>query len=99
GPLARDMQFQKELLEDPKRTAVSIVSLPEEMPANAAIELHKALIGHKLPLGPLFLNGVVARRFTPQERLSVARGGPPLPAGRPGPGRERQPMLTRRAPT
>jgi anion-transporting ArsA/GET3 family ATPase len=80
GPLARDMRFQQELLEDPARTAVSIVSLPEEMPANEAIELHRALLGHRLPLGPLFLNGVFARRFTPQERVAVARGGPLLAA-------------------
>jgi hypothetical protein len=48
------------------------------MPANEAVELHRALALHKLPQGPLFLNGVFARRFTPQERVAVARGGPAL---------------------
>ena len=34
----------------------------------------------RLPQGALFLNGVFAPRFTPQERTQVARGGPLLAA-------------------
>ena len=80
GPLARDMRDMQSLLTDPARCATSVVSLPEEMPVNEAIELGRALKAHKLPLGPLFLNGVFAPRFTKEERLAVSRGGPKLAA-------------------
>jgi len=78
GPLARDMRDMQSLLLDGQRCAVSIVSLPEEMPANEAIELDAALARHGFPRGPLFLNGIFARRFSEQERVAVARGGPAL---------------------
>jgi anion-transporting ArsA/GET3 family ATPase len=80
GPLARDMRDMQSLLKDPARCRTCIVTQPEEMPAVEAIELHRALSAHGLPQGALFLNGVFARRFTPQERTQVARGGPLLAA-------------------
>ena len=80
GPLARDMRDMQALLKDPARCRTCIVTLPEEMPANEAIELHRALDAHGLPQGPLFLNAVFTRRFTPQERTQVVRGGPLLAA-------------------
>ena len=80
GPLARDMRDMQSLLKDPARCRTCVVTLPEEMPANEAIELHRALGQHGLPQGPLFLNGVFEPRFTPQERTQVARGGPLLAA-------------------
>ncbi len=80
GPLARDMRDMQQLLTDPQRCATSIVSLPEEMPANEAIELHRALAAHKLPQGPLFLNSMFATRFSEAERVAVARAGPALAA-------------------
>jgi anion-transporting ArsA/GET3 family ATPase len=80
GPLARDMRDMQALMVDPARCSTCIVSLPEEMPANEAIELGRSLQAHKLPLGPLFLNGVFARRFSPEERVAVARAGPQLGA-------------------
>jgi anion-transporting ArsA/GET3 family ATPase len=80
GPLARDMRDMQALLQDPQRACTCIVTLPEEMPVNEAIELHRALEQHRLPQGALFLNGVFAPRFSPQERTQVARGGPRLAA-------------------
>jgi len=80
GPLARDMRDMQGLLKDPARCRTCIATLPEEMPANEAIELHRALGQHGLPQGALFLNGVFEPRFTPQERTLVARGGPLLAA-------------------
>src|SRR3954466_11986598 len=55
GPLARDMRQMQSLLKDPVRCRTCIVTLPEEMPANEAIELHRALDQHGLPQGALFL--------------------------------------------
>ena len=80
GPLARDMREMQSLLADPQRTATCIVTLPEEMPANEAVELHHGLSAHGLPQGALFLNGVFESRFASNERQVVARGGPLLAA-------------------
>ena len=80
GPLAVDMHWMQALLKDPKRTAVCIATLPEEMPVNEAIELRAALEKHALPLGPVFLNSVFATRFTAKERTQVAQAGPLLAA-------------------
>jgi anion-transporting ArsA/GET3 family ATPase len=80
GPLARDMRSMMSLLADPAKCSICIVTLPEEMPANEAIELDRALRQHHFPAGPLFLNGVFASRFTPQEVAAVTRGGPLLAA-------------------
>jgi hypothetical protein len=75
------------LLSDPERTAVALVSLPEEMPVTETAELD-ALLGQglALPRGPVFLNAMPDARFTLGE-LDGLRGisppGPPLgPAAR-----------------
>src|SRR6266436_4348763 len=80
GPLARDMRSMMSLLADPAKCSICIVTLPEEMPANEAVELDRALRQHHFPAGPLFLNGVFASRLTPQEVAAVTRGGPLLAA-------------------
>src|SRR6266542_180737 len=43
GPLRRDAQWMQDLLVDPLTTSLSIVTLPEEMPVNEAIELDAAV--------------------------------------------------------
>jgi hypothetical protein len=70
GPMLRDMKAMQAMLVDPELTAVSIVALPEEMPANEAIELHQALDG--FPGGRLFLNGFTEPRFEGRERSALA---------------------------
>ncbi|MFL5277081.1 MAG: ArsA family ATPase [Myxococcales bacterium] len=80
GPLARDMKFMDSMLKDPAQARTCIVTLPEEMPANEAIEMHRTLAQRGFPQGALFLNGVFAPRFSPEERTQVARGGPLLAA-------------------
>lgn len=78
GPLARDMRTMQAVLADPARCSVCVVTLPEEMPANEAIDLDRALRQHQFPVGPLFLNAYFASRFTAAEVGSVTRGGPLL---------------------
>ena len=78
GPLARDMRDMQSLLANPGQCSVCVVTLPEEMPANEAIELDAALRQHRFPAGPLFLNQFFASRFSPQELAQVTRGGPML---------------------
>ena len=80
GPLARDMRSMMSLLADPAKCSICIVTLPEEMPANEAIELDRALRQHQFPPGPLFLNQVFDSRFKPREVAAVTRGGPLLAA-------------------
>lgn len=78
GPLARDMRGMQELLGDPARCSMCIATLPEEMPANEAIELDRALRNHGFPPGPVFLNGCFDSRFSAAEVAAVTRGGPLL---------------------
>ncbi len=80
GPLARDMRGMQSLLADAQKCSVCVVTLPEEMPANEAVELDRALQKHGFPAGPLFLNAYFASRFSPQELAQVTRGGPLLAA-------------------
>ena len=47
GPLRRDAEWMQALLSDPVRTAVALVSLPEEMPVTETAELD-ARIGKEL---------------------------------------------------
>jgi hypothetical protein len=80
GPLARDMRSMQELLADSAKCSICIVTLPEEMPVNEAIELDRALRQHQFPAGPLFLNAAFTSRFSAQELAAVTRGGPLLTA-------------------
>src|SRR5512137_2031046 len=63
GPLRRDADWMQALLQDPERTAVTLVSLPEEMPVTETAELDarvtpaerdrlRAQAGAAPPLGP-----------------------------------------------
>jgi hypothetical protein len=73
GPLRRDAQWMRDLLVDPAVTALSIVTLPEEMPVNEAIELDTAVRGVLgMPRGPLVVNGMPERLFAPDESAGLA---------------------------
>ncbi len=67
GPLRDDMLWMAELLENPKETAVNLVTLPEELPVNETLELDQALREAKLPRGVCFINGVWPERFAAGE--------------------------------
>src|SRR5262245_22399104 len=59
GPLASDARAINELLHDPARAALLIVTLAEELPAREASELAAQARGPlALPLGPLIVNAV-----------------------------------------
>lgn len=75
GPMVSEAKKMQETLVDPAVTAVALVTLPESMPVNETIELHRELrdgVG-TLPAA-LFLNGYVQPRFSPEEleRLRAA---------------------------
>ena len=59
GPLTRDAQAIADLLRDPARSALLIVTLAEELPAREAAELcATARQRLRMPLGPLIVNAV-----------------------------------------
>ena len=59
GPLARDARAIRDLLHDGTRAALTIVTLPEALPAREASELATRARGElEIPLGPLVVNGV-----------------------------------------
>lgn len=68
GAMATDAGWMRDLLVDPKVTAVVLVSLPEELPVNETLELHQAL-RERVKLTPrlVVLNGAIAPRFTDAE--------------------------------
>lgn len=80
GPLRRDADWMEAMLVDPARTAVAIVTLPEEMPVNEAVELDAQIRGvlgmHR---AALFVNAMPQARFTAEEgaRLEALADGPP----------------------
>jgi Anion-transporting ATPase len=82
GPLRRDAQWMQDLLLDPLVTSLSIVTLPEEMPVNEAIELDAAVRGVLgIPRGGLLVNAMPEIRFSAEERArfgGIERDPPPL---------------------
>ena len=87
GPLRHDADWMEAMLVDPARTSVALVTLPEEMPVNEAIELDAQVRGvlgmHR---GALFVNAMPETRFSPGEEARLAalvEAPPPLgPAAR-----------------
>lgn len=83
GPLRRDAEWMRDLLVDPAWTSLSIVTLPEEMPVNEAIDFDsqvRSILG--IPRGVLFVNAMPENRFTPVERDRLDRWEQaPLPLG------------------
>jgi anion-transporting ArsA/GET3 family ATPase len=59
GPLAKDAQAASALLTDPARTALIIVTLPEDLPVRETVELARTAreVLH-IPLGPVIVNAV-----------------------------------------
>ncbi len=80
GPLRHDADWMEAMLVDPARTAVAIVTLPEEMPVNEAVELDAQIRGvlgmHR---AALFVNAMPEARFTAEEgsRLEALADAPP----------------------
>ena len=62
-----------DLLQDPKRTALNLITLTEEMPVNETIELKKALDEDlDIPLGYLIANCIYPRLFSAHEAAGMA---------------------------
>jgi anion-transporting ArsA/GET3 family ATPase len=72
GPLHSKAERMWRLLTDPARTALNLVTLPEDMPVSEAIDLHKAATELGLPRGKVVVNGVYPD-FSPDDREHLRR--------------------------
>ncbi len=88
GPVLTQAVEVSEMLADPDRAQVMLVTLPEETPVNETAETAEALTDRiGLTLGPLVVNGVYPDRpldglTSPDEiRAAAERAGVTLPAG------------------
>jgi anion-transporting ArsA/GET3 family ATPase len=64
GPLTRPAAATRDLLRDPRRTNMTIVTLAEDLPSNEAIELsRRATEKVGVALGPLVVNALYPPRF------------------------------------
>lgn len=76
GPMAEDARSMQALLQDPARTALHVVTLPQELPATEALELCDA--AHKtlgVPTGYLFVNQLLPKALTGTQRSVLPRLG------------------------
>lgn len=85
GPLRRHTDAVQALLQDPARTLVVPVTLPEELPVNETGELVERIRALGIAIGPVIANGVEpAPALPPLDELFAAlddaspRGLPPL---------------------
>ncbi|MBI1948009.1 MAG: ArsA family ATPase [Deltaproteobacteria bacterium] len=73
GPLADKTRKMAELVRDPTRTALHIVTLPEELPVNEAHDLVAEVKRTGVaPLGVAFVNQVLGSLFDDETRASLA---------------------------
>jgi anion-transporting ArsA/GET3 family ATPase len=76
GLLRRDAERAWALFQDPKTSAIVLVTLPEEMPTTETIELARALTEMGLPIGRVVVNGVLPPLFSREERATLEALGP-----------------------
>lgn len=73
GLLRTEAEKALSLFRDKKRSAAVLVTLPEDMPANETIELHRALLDEiQMPVGGLVVNQVLSKLFKADERGPIA---------------------------
>jgi len=77
GPMAEDARAMKALLEDPLRTGLHVVTLPQELPTTEALELaEQARTSLGVPTGYLFVNQVLPRILSDGQVRAIARARP-----------------------
>jgi len=82
GPLRHDAEWMERLLVDPVKTAVALVTLPEDMPVNEAIELDAQVRGVLgMVRAGLFVNAMPSSRVSPAEARALRRVEPVPPLG------------------
>lgn len=73
GPIAKRSEELYEMLLNPKRTAIHLVCLPEELPVQETLELSSEIKKLKLPLGKVFLNKMLSPLQDSLVKFSLAK--------------------------
>lgn len=74
GPIRRQAQWLVEMLEDPARTRVHLVTLAEEMPVTESLETSAALDGRLgIQQGSIFANGIYSPLLAAKEQEALDR--------------------------
>jgi anion-transporting ArsA/GET3 family ATPase len=74
GPVGHNARRILAMLRDPKRTALAIVALPEEMAVVEALEFHRMAKGElDIETTAFILNGCHERRFTGAQETEILR--------------------------
>jgi anion-transporting ArsA/GET3 family ATPase len=76
GPIRQQAQKLVDMLLDPARTHVQLVTLLEEMPVTETLESVVALTGFGVTLGPIIANRVLAERLDEQARKAFEQDLP-----------------------
>lgn len=71
GPIAAALRAGQDILYDPTKTAAVVVTLPEVLPVNEALELVEGLRRTAVPVGEVLVNKVVQEDFDGEERQWV----------------------------
>lgn len=72
GPIATRGINIDDMVHDRERTAIVVVTLPEEMPVTETIEGYRELEDdHEVPVGPVLINCTHPERFEPSEAAVV----------------------------
>jgi len=72
GPLSDETRIMRDLITNPSITQAVLVSLPEEMPVNETLDLHRALAEKvKLKTGAVILNQMLPRRFAEEDLAAL----------------------------
>jgi Mrp family chromosome partitioning ATPase len=78
GPLSRDARAIRDLLSDPRRAALVIVTLAEELPARETAEMAAAARSRlQIPLGPVIVNALPSRELSAPDVAAVLDLVPP----------------------
>ena len=68
GPVRRQSEWLNDMLTDPKRSRVHLVTLAEEMPVGETLETSEALVNDLgIAQGAVFANGIYSRLLTDEE--------------------------------
>jgi anion-transporting ArsA/GET3 family ATPase len=80
GPMADDARQMQALLEDPARTSLHVVTLPQDLPATEALELcDEARNKLGVPTGNLFVNMVLPQLVEDRQLRALQRGDADTP--------------------
>lgn len=72
GPIRTQAQLLLDMMLDPSRTHLQLVTLLEELPVQETVEGIAALRGLGMTVGPLLVNRVLPERFDEQARKALA---------------------------